>query len=175
MDFSNKIMALALVILSLSMALPSTLAQVTCEKLDEEECAFAVSSASKRCILESTPQSRAYQCKTSDVVVEKISNHIEMMSCLGACGLERRTVGISSDALMDPNFTQKLCSEACSEHCPNIIDLYSNLASGEGTTLSTLCEKQRTNPRRAMEELSSSGAAPGPASGGEAEAPSPSA
>lgn len=108
-----------------------------CEDLHINRCAFAVSSTSKRCVLESMPQSGgklvpAYQCKTSDVVVENISDHIETEACIRACGLERKTVGISSDSLMEPRFTQKLCSPLCSKNCPNIVDLYSNLASGEG-------------------------------------------
>ncbi|KAJ4730747.1 PAR1 protein [Rhynchospora pubera] len=175
MALSNQIMVLALV-LSLSLALPSALAGVTCEDLHINRCAFAVSSESKRCVLESMPgKPTEYQCKTSDVVVENISNHIETEACVGACGLERKTIGISSDSLMETRVAQKICSPGCSNNCPNIVDLYSNLASGEGASLSDLCMKINANPRRAMMTILSSGAAPGPVSGKvEAEAPSPS-
>jgi PAR1 protein len=74
----------------------------------------------------------AYQCKTSDVMVENFANHIETEACVGACGLERKTVGISSDSLMESRFIQKLCSPGCSNNCPNIVNLYTNLAAGEG-------------------------------------------
>ncbi|KAJ4730748.1 PAR1 protein [Rhynchospora pubera] len=162
MAFSYKTMVLALV-LSLSLAFSSAHpGQVICEHLKENECAFAVSSASRRCVLEKTEQD-VYQCKTSDVSVDKISNHIETYACLGACGLERKTVGISSDAFLESSSMEKICSPGCSEHCPNIIDLYTNLASGEGASLSDLC-KQSPNPHRKAAEVTSSGAALGPAS-----------
>ncbi|KAJ1690284.1 hypothetical protein LUZ63_014439 [Rhynchospora breviuscula] len=155
-------MVVALV-LSLSLAFSSAHPnQVICEHLKENECAFAVSSASRRCVLEKTEQD-GYQCKTSDVSVDKISNHIETYACLGACGLERKTVGISSDAFLESSSLEKICSPGCSNNCPNIVDLFTNLASGEGTSLSDLCE-QSANPHRKAAEISSSEAALGPAS-----------
>ncbi|KAJ3685619.1 hypothetical protein LUZ61_014783 [Rhynchospora tenuis] len=162
MASSYKTLVLALV-LSLSLAFTSAHPdQVTCENLKENECAFAVSSESKRCVLEKTEEG-GYKCETSDVSVEKISNHIETYACLGACGLERKTVGISSDVFMESSSVAKICSPGCSNNCPNIVDLYTNLASGEGTNLSDLCE-QSANPHRKAAEISSSGAAFGPAS-----------
>jgi PAR1 protein len=43
-----------------------------------------------------------------------------------------------------------------------------------GASLSDLCERQRTNPRRAMMTILSSGDAPSPSADVEAAAPSPS-
>ncbi|OIV98614.1 hypothetical protein TanjilG_12737 [Lupinus angustifolius] len=103
-----------------------------------------------------------YQCRTSEVVVERMAEYIETDSCVDQCGVDRKFVGISSDALLESQFTAKLCSPSCYQKCPNIVDLYFNLAAGEGVFLPDLCERQRSNPRRAMFELVSSGAAPGP-------------
>lgn len=105
-----------------------------------------------------------YQCTTSEVVVERMAEYIESEECVRSCGVDRDAVGISSDSLLEPQFTAKLCAPACYQNCPNIVDLYFNLAAGEGVNLPDLCELQRTNPHRAMAELMSSGAAPGPVS-----------
>lgn len=73
-----------------------------------------------------------YQCRTSEVIVERMAEYIETDDCVNACGVDRDTNGISSDALHEPHTTVKLCSPACYQNCPNIIDLYFNLAAGEG-------------------------------------------
>ncbi|KAM2088797.1 hypothetical protein ACFX1T_032830 [Malus domestica] len=89
-----------------------------------------------------------YQCRTSEVVVE---------------GVAEKSVGISSDTLLEPQFMAKLCSAPCYQKCPNIADLYFNLAAGEGVFLPDICGKQRSNPHRAMIALMSSGeASPSP-------------
>ncbi|KAI3732326.1 hypothetical protein L1987_63530 [Smallanthus sonchifolius] len=106
---------------------------------------------------------RGYQCTTSQVMVERMSEYIETDECVKACGVDRNSVGISSDTLLEPQSVSKICSPSCYQSCPNIIDLYFNLAAAEGVFLPDLCEKQRSNPRRAMIELLSSGAAAGPA------------
>ncbi|KAE8690431.1 laccase-7 [Hibiscus syriacus] len=108
-----------------------------------------------------------YQCRKSEVVVERMTEYIETDKCVGACGADRNSVGISSDALLDSQFTAKLCSTACYQKCPNIVDLYFNLAAAEGVFLPDLCNAQRSNPRRRrsmVELIASSGAAPGPVS-----------
>ncbi|KAF3328287.1 PAR1 protein [Carex littledalei] len=129
-------MALAL-FLFLALALPSALdaAEVICENLPINQCAFAVSSTSKRCVLESMRQSggTTYQCKTTDLEVEKvpkqfgapmekISNHIETEACVRTCGLEDSTVGILSyhSLMMDSKIKTKLCSPSCQENCENL-------------------------------------------------------
>lgn len=111
--------------------------EITCEELLKDVCAFSISSSGKRCLLENleTKKGVEYQCRTSDVVVHGMSEHIETDSCVNACGVDRRTVGISSDSLLDPQLTAKLCSPDCYHKCPNIIDLYFNLAAGEGTVM----------------------------------------
>ncbi|KAI3443074.1 uncharacterized protein J3R85_000438 [Psidium guajava] len=157
---------LTLVLLLSSLFLHATLAEIVCEELPKDLCAFSIASSGKRCSLE-TYASRGggveYQCRTSEVVVQRMSGYIETDRCVRACGVDRDVVGISSDALLEPQFTAKLCAPACYRKCPNIIDLYFNLAAGEGVFLPDLCEVQRTNPHRAMIELLSSGAAAGPA------------
>ncbi|KNA12094.1 hypothetical protein SOVF_129080 [Spinacia oleracea] len=130
-------------------------------------CVMAIASSGKRCVLEKYKNDiggeMEYQCRTSEVVVERMSEYIETDECIKACGIDRKTVGISSDNLLEPHFTAKLCSPSCYNNCPNVVDLYFNLAQGEGVNLSDLC--QRGKPRRAMVELMSSGAAPGPVTG----------
>ena len=56
-----------------SNSLAGARAAVVCEQLTAELCAFAVSSASRRCVLENTHRAgrpTVYQCRTSEVVVE---------------------------------------------------------------------------------------------------------
>nr|GEW65866.1 hypothetical protein [Tanacetum cinerariifolium] len=57
-----------------------------------------------------------------------------------------------------------VAASQCYNNCPNIVDLYFNLAAGEGVYLPSLCETQGDNKRRGMSEIRSSGfVAPGPA------------
>ncbi|KAG2690728.1 hypothetical protein I3760_09G203500 [Carya illinoinensis] len=160
--FSSK---LPLALFLSSLFLHAAIAELVCENLPSNVCAFAIASSGKRCLLETAVGGKGiveYQCRTSEVVVEGKSEYIETDQCVKACGVDRKAVGISSDALLEPQVTAKLCSPDCYQKCPNIIDLYSNLAAGEGVSLPDLCEGQRTNPHRAMSELLSSGVAPGP-------------
>ncbi|KAH9621706.1 hypothetical protein KSS87_000752 [Heliosperma pusillum] len=148
-----------------SIFIQGSLGELVCEKLPTDICVLAISSAGKRCVLEKYKNENGateYQCSTSEVVVGSMSEYLETDECVKACGVDRNMVGISSDNLMEPRFTSKLCSPACYNNCPNVIDLYSKLAQGEGVYLPALCKKQQRNPRRAMVELMSSGAAPGP-------------
>lgn len=110
--------------------------ELVCEELPVEMCSFAISSYGNRCLLETywkRDGSTEYECKTSKVMVNDIKEHIETDECISACGLDRNSVGISSDNLLDLDFTPKLCSPHCSQHCPNIADLYHNLALAEGS------------------------------------------
>ncbi|PIN24863.1 hypothetical protein CDL12_02377 [Handroanthus impetiginosus] len=149
-----------------SIFVQETLAEVICESLPTNLCSFAIASSGKRCVLENYQNEQGnldYTCKTSEVVVERLSGYIETDHCVSACGVDRKSVGISSDAFLSSEFTARLCSPACYQNCPNIVDLNFNLAAGEGVFLPALCEKQRVNPRRAMLALLSNGggAAPG--------------
>ncbi|KAJ8642429.1 hypothetical protein MRB53_019123 [Persea americana] len=162
--FSKETLTL---LFALSLLVHATFGTLICENLPQELCAFSISSKGKRCLLENYAGANGkvgYQCRTSDVDVGRMSNYIEKEDCVKACGADRKAVGISSDSLMEPQFTAKLCSPNCFQNCPNIIDLYFNLAAGEGVFLPDLCEIQRSNPHRAMAELLSSGVALGPAS-----------
>ena len=152
--------------LASSLLLQGALAEITCEELPIDRCAFAIASG-KRCSLETYKAKEGnleYQCSTSEVDVKRKTPYVESDRCIRACGCDRKMVGISSDSLFDPLFISKLCSPACHLNCPNIVDLYFNLAAGENAFLPELCKVQRTNPHRAMIELMSSGAAPGPIS-----------
>ncbi|KAB1224281.1 hypothetical protein CJ030_MR2G000913 [Morella rubra] len=103
-----------------------------------------------------------------------MTEYIETDQCIRECGVDRETVGISSDALFEPQFTAKLCSPPCYQECPNIVDLYFNLAAGEGVYLPYICERELTNPHRVMVEFMSFSnvADPGPdVSGGPSPAP----
>ncbi|XP_010482599.1 PREDICTED: uncharacterized protein LOC104761248 isoform X1 [Camelina sativa] len=136
--------------------------EVKCENLDEDTCAFAVSSTGKRCVLEKSLRRsgiEVYSCRSSGIESDKVTNIIESNECIEACGLDRKSLGISSDALLESRFTQKLCSAKCFNQCPNVVDLFFNLAAGEGVFLPKLCESQRGKTRRAMSEIRSSGIA----------------
>ncbi|XP_022145655.1 uncharacterized protein LOC111015053 [Momordica charantia] len=164
MAFSNKFAALLFVS---SLFLSAAVGELVCEELSVDVCAFSIASSGKRCLLETSENKDGkfeYQCRTSEVMVEWMAEYIESDHCINACGLDRNSVGIASDALLEPHFTAKLCSPPCYQKCPNIVDLYFNMAAGEGVFLPDLCERQRTSPHRAMAELLSSGAAAGPMS-----------
>ncbi|KAH6829591.1 PAR1 protein [Perilla frutescens var. hirtella] len=158
-----------------SLFLQGILGELICESLPSNLCSFAIASSGKRCVLENYRNddgSVEYTCKTSEVVVERLSGYIETDQCVKACGVDRGFVGISSDAFLTAEFTSNLCSPSCYQNCPNIVDLYFNLAAGEGVFLPALCEKQKANPHRAMLEILSNG---GPTGGGAAAAPGPMA
>ncbi|KAI7730874.1 hypothetical protein M8C21_024760 [Ambrosia artemisiifolia] len=142
------------------------LGTITCENLNMDSCAFAVSSSGKRCVLEKNVKrsgEEAFVCTTSQIDTDHVTNWIESDSCLEACGLDRNVLGISSDSLLDSQFMQKLCSAQCYNGCPNIVDLYFNLGVGEGVYLPSLCQTRGDNKRRGMSEIRSSGyVAPGP-------------
>ncbi|KAL9371603.1 hypothetical protein Peur_036743 [Populus x canadensis] len=152
--------------LALSLLLNGALGELVCEQLPVDLCSYSIATSGKRCLLENYATKDGgvkYQCKTSEVAVDKLNEWIEIDECITACGLSRNTVGISSDSLLQPQFLTKLCSKSCSQACPNIVDLYSNLALAEGVYLPNLC----ASPRRAMYQTRSNGdAAPAPASVG---------
>ncbi|XP_077240238.1 uncharacterized protein LOC143881125 [Tasmannia lanceolata] len=154
---------------TLALCVRGALGAVTCEDLDKSTCAFAVSSAGMRCLLEkhvTRGQKDEYTCRTSEITADKLTNWIESDQCVEACGVDRNSLGISSDSLLESHFTKKLCSCQCYQGCPNIVDLYFNVAAGEGVFLPKLCEAQGTNARREMAEIQSSGiVAPLPDSG----------
>ncbi|RWR72186.1 PAR1 protein [Cinnamomum micranthum f. kanehirae] len=156
------------VALALVLCVQKVLGGITCEKLDKSTCAFAVSSMSTRCVLEKRVRRggmEEYTCRSSEIEAEKLKDWIETDQCIESCGLDRNTLGISSDALLDSQFVKKLCSSQCYQGCPNIVDLYFNLAAGEGVFLPKLCEAQGGNSRREMAEIKSSGiVAPAPGS-----------
>ncbi|KAJ0043367.1 hypothetical protein Pint_17452 [Pistacia integerrima] len=155
------------VLLAVTFFVQGTLGEITCENLDQETCAYAVSSSGNRCVLEKRVKrsgEEAYTCGTSEIKADKSNNHIETDKCISDCGLDRKVLGISSDSLLESKFTQKLCSSQCYDNCPNIVDLYFNLAAGEGVFLPKLCEARGKNVRREMSEIRSSGfTAAGPA------------
>ncbi|GER54402.1 NtEIG-E80 protein [Striga asiatica] len=149
-----------ILILTCSLLLQGALGEVICDSLPADLCSFAVASSGKRCTLEtylSVGGSTGYTCTSSEVVVERFYGHIESDECVAACGVDRWSVGISSDAFLAGDFAGRLCSPTCYQSCPNIVDLYFNLAAGEGVHLPTLCKRQKSNPRRAMWEPFSSG------------------
>eukprot|EP01018_Ginkgo_biloba_P041210 Gb_00041 [translate_table: standard] len=86
-------------------------------------------------------------------MAETMIEWIESEECINACGLERMSVGMSTDSLLEAEFANKLCSSECHNNCPNIVDLYLNLAAGEGIYLTKLCEAQRSDSRRMVAEV----------------------
>ncbi|XP_004234398.1 uncharacterized protein [Solanum lycopersicum] len=159
---------LAIVAFALAFLVQLTLGHIACENLNEDSCAFAISSTGKRCVLEKHVRrsgEEVYICRTSEIESDKLKDWIETDECIEACGVDRNALGISSDALLEYRFTRKLCSSACYNNCPNIIDLYFNLAAGEGVYLPKLCAEQKGKGRREMAEIRSSGfVAPAPES-----------
>ncbi|GFP82225.1 hypothetical protein PHJA_000365700 [Phtheirospermum japonicum] len=163
---------LLVIALALAVSVQGTLGNnaINCKDLNVDACAYAVESSGKRCVLEKpllSLTSSEYTCATSEIVADKLSDWIETEECISACGVDRKALGISSDSLLDRTFVGKLCSKACYSSCPNIVDLYFNLAAGEGVYLPKFCEARKSNVRREMTELQSSGAklaAPGPLS-----------
>ncbi|KAF3785296.1 hypothetical protein EJ110_NYTH27927 [Nymphaea thermarum] len=139
---------------------------VACPNLNKETCAFAVSSSGKRCVLEKLSRDGGqsnHVCRTSEIRAGRSRGWIESDECIDGCGVSRDTLGVSSDALLESRFVHTLCSPQCYMSCPNIVDLFFNLAAGEGVFLPKLCEAHKTNGRRAVAEIRSSGqAAPAP-------------
>ncbi|KAL2334714.1 hypothetical protein Fmac_015927 [Flemingia macrophylla] len=166
----NVLRCLVIIAFAFFATVQGTLGEIDCEYLSEDTCAFAVSHEGKRCVLEKRVKrsgEEAYTCKTSEIEAEKQKNHVESEECIKACGLDRKSFGISSDSLLETRFTQNLCSPQCYQNCPNIVDLYFNLAAGEGIKKSNinfgtgvflpkLCEAQGADARRQMSEIKSS-------------------
>ncbi|XP_030537663.1 uncharacterized protein LOC115745891 isoform X3 [Rhodamnia argentea] len=153
--------------LAFSLFVRGALGDIVCEQLPTELCSFSIASNGRRCVLENyvsptTERKMEHECKTSQVAVDIMHEWIETNDCIRACGVDRESVGISSDALLQSRFIAKLCSPARYHNCPNIVDLYFNLALGEGVYLANLGKVQRSNPKRVMREARSSGAATGP-------------
>ncbi|MCO5561664.1 hypothetical protein L7F22_015285 [Adiantum nelumboides] len=138
----------------------SVSANLLCEDLPIDLCAYAVSSTGSRCILEKEVSSQGkveYQCQTSEVSANEFLEWVETDDCVHSCGIDRQTVGISSDALVEKGFVKALCSAECQQGCPNVVDLFEKLAAGEGVSLSRVCEAQSMGAaRREMGEVETS-------------------
>ncbi|KAJ0602332.1 hypothetical protein HanRHA438_Chr03g0138521 [Helianthus annuus] len=131
-------MALFILFLLFSFLLHGAQAEIICENLPIGLCSFSIASSGKRCVLENNVQDNGnmeYQCNSSEIFVKDMNEWIENDECLNACGVHRKTVGISSDSLLEPYFLARLCSDLCYKNCPNIVDLYHNLAIGEGNMM----------------------------------------
>ncbi|KAL8095895.1 uncharacterized protein LOC141692762 [Apium graveolens] len=167
-SYNYAFKSLAVSTLAFLFCIQGTLGSIACENLNKETCAYAISSSGKRCVLEQRVRrsgEEAFTCGASEIEAGKLKDYIESDECIGACGLERNVYGISSDSLLEPHFARKLCSTQCYNNCPNIFDLYFNLAAGEGLYLPKVCESQKNNARRRMAEIRSSGhVATGPVS-----------
>ncbi|GLJ38091.1 hypothetical protein SUGI_0775420 [Cryptomeria japonica] len=144
---SPKVIAVTIV-LALSIMHVLLVQGLECEKVPVGYCAYSVSSAGIRCVLEYKYSSAAVQheCQSSGILTENIKEWIESDECLDACGLSRNSVGMSSDDLSNHQFTSKLCSVNCINSCPNIKELYFNLAAGEGISLPNICETVKKVP-----------------------------
>ncbi|PKU73751.1 hypothetical protein MA16_Dca013332 [Dendrobium catenatum] len=132
------------IFLAFALFVTAVLGRMTCEQLDRSTCAFAVSSNGLRCLLEKHVQGaelgeEVYTCRTTGLKATVMAGWMETDACIATCGLERETVGISSDSLLDRRFMGRLCSPECFLNCPNIVDLYFSIAAGEGAFLPNLC------------------------------------
>ncbi|PKU73752.1 uncharacterized protein LOC110099813 [Dendrobium catenatum] len=132
--------------LSFALFVTVVLGRIICEQLDRSTCAFAVSSNGFRCLLEKHVRGvglgeEVYTCRTSSLKATVMAGWVETDACIATCSLERETVGISSDLLLDRRFLGRLCSPECFLNCPNIVDLYFSIAAGEGAFLPNLCRE----------------------------------
>ncbi|KAK4409780.1 hypothetical protein Sango_0051000 [Sesamum angolense] len=119
----------------------------------------------KRCVLENYKNAQGKTdntCKTLEVLVEKLPGYIEIDQYVNACGVHCEFKRISSEAFLSSEFTAHLCSPACYQNCPNIVDLFFNLVVDEGVSLPTLRKNQKENHRAILEILSNGGANSGP-------------
>jgi hypothetical protein len=106
--------------------------QLACEDLSADVCAFAVSSAGRRCVLERTPDG-AQRCQTSASAVG-----VETEACVRACGVDRAVLGLPIASAMaegDRRSFSALCSSACRDVCPDVVDLYATVAAAEGACI----------------------------------------
>lgn len=153
----SHVFAVVILAASLASCISGTL---LCEDLPVDLCAFAVSSTGSRCVLEKrimTDGNVEHECQTSEVAADEFSEWVETDECVRSCGLDRMSVGISSDALVERGFEKALCSADCQGGCANVVDLFTKLAAGEGVSLAKLCEVQATassaSSRREMGEV----------------------
>ncbi|KAK9120617.1 hypothetical protein Syun_018234 [Stephania yunnanensis] len=73
-----------------------------------------------------------FVCRSSGVFVPNMFNWVETQKCIKACGVERHSIGMSyAELLWQPKFMKSLCCPSCYYECPNIVDLFFNLAVGE--------------------------------------------
>ncbi|CAL4908492.1 unnamed protein product [Urochloa decumbens] len=131
--------------------------RLSCQELPPDACAFAVSSGGLRCVLERTPEG-THRCQTSAVAaggargLAAASEWVETDACVRACGVDRAALGlpVASAAAEDRRSLRALCSPACRDGCPNVVDLYATVAAAEGMSLPVLCEAQTNAGSRRM-------------------------
>ena len=130
--------------------------RLACEELPPDACAFAVSSAGMRCVLECTPEG-GHRCQTSAVrgargMAAAGAGWVETDACVRACGADRAALGlpVASAAAEDRRALRALCSPACQHGCPNVVDLYATLAAGEGACVLPLRSYDRRLSRPAI-------------------------
>ncbi|OEL21499.1 hypothetical protein BAE44_0017482 [Dichanthelium oligosanthes] len=145
--------AFAILVVLAVAVLPARGGQLACEELPPDVCAFAVSSGGMRCVLERTPEG-SHRCQTSAVTGARglQAGWVETDACVQACGVDRAALGLplATAAAEDRRSLRALCSSACQDGCPNVIDLYATLAAAEGTSLPALCEAQKNASNRRM-------------------------
>jgi hypothetical protein len=63
-----------------------------------------------------------------------LAGWVETGACVRACGVDRAALGlpVASAAAEDRRSFGALCSPACRDACPNVVDLYATLAAAEG-------------------------------------------
>ncbi|KAG6555128.1 hypothetical protein Mapa_003163 [Marchantia paleacea] len=150
-------LSVLLYVVTLNFAEGISFIRFDCELLPKEECAFAIGQRGFRCLLETSvglDGSVFHHCQTSEIEwateaedlrreLRSIRSvgHIESDECLEACGLDRLTVGISTDGLQTGAFKEKICSDDCQRNCPQVINLYNIIYAEEGEELGQVCDE----------------------------------
>lgn len=98
-------------------------------------CALLISSQGKQCLLEKSNVTGDFYCRTSDMDANEFTNHEETDECIAACGVDRKTIDISPEALKELTLVSKLCSPSCYDFCPNIVAFHFDHILNSGTII----------------------------------------
>ncbi|MCO5582175.1 hypothetical protein L7F22_036065 [Adiantum nelumboides] len=136
-------------------------ADVLCEELPVEWCAYSISSLGARCVLvegeKGGDDTMEYNCQTSSMETKVKGGWIEAEECMEACGLTRMTLGLHPS-----NTPDLLCSSRCSRTCPHLHYLLNPLSADQGSSIADLCLCLNNPHHRFIQEAPSPSPSPSP-------------